>query len=173
MSGLYTSLISDNKNVDLILSKLNLKVKDLDRFRDIDIPPYNRFRQLPLFTDTRFKDIDNCKNKDTVIVLTRTGGGNRKDYIKNWTDIKNNENYVCDYDADFDTTYAYIEFKIDKESLIELKKLDTNYEPDLKKLIDSSMNTARMLRFAIGGNQSESDLYEFSKKIALDLIKGK
>lgn len=173
MSGLYNGLISDNPNVETILETISLTSKNIDRFRDVDVPPFKRFRQLPLFTDEKFANEEVCKDRNSIVVLTRIGGANRNDYKNGWDQLRNHPNYISDYDCSFDNTYAYIEFNVDSNILNELKKLDSNPEPDIEKIIQSNMGTAKMISQLTGEPLNEKDLYDKCKKIAWELVRGK
>jgi hypothetical protein len=62
----------------------------------------------------RFRDIyfENEEGKEPkIIVYTRNGGGNREWYQYVFELLSNHPLYIQDYDDDFDSTYAYIEFK--------------------------------------------------------------
>lgn len=166
------NLLSDNYNIGPILKAIGLKKGDIDRFRDVDVPPYSRYRQLPLFTDPRFESEDKCSDKNTIVVLTRTGGSNRSEYGDNWKFIRNHPNYICDYDCSFDETYAYIEFSVDPTTLSKLKLLNSNPKPDLEKMTLANMSIVRNLITIMGDTKSEKEIYEAAKKVALATIKG-
>lgn len=61
----------------------------------------------------RFRDIyfENEGGEPKVILYTRNGGGNREDYEDVFEALEKHPLYLTDYDDDFDSTYAYIEFK--------------------------------------------------------------
>ena len=58
----------------------------------------------------RYRDAYLNPEGTIVTVVTRTGGNNRKDYRQSFTDARKNENYIRDFDDDFDSTYCYFEF---------------------------------------------------------------
>jgi len=86
----------------------------------------------------RFRDI--YLKDDKIILYTRNGGGNRDCWEKGKTDcdcpgcvivniLPKHPNYIKDYDDDFDSTYAYIEFTIPdehKEEVEELRKFNVD-----------------------------------------------
>jgi len=67
----------------------------------------------------RFRDIYVKKEKDKFIVVlyTRNGGGNREYYEEVFEALSKHPNYFQDYDDDFDSTYASIEFSVPKEKI--------------------------------------------------------
>jgi hypothetical protein len=109
--GFYNLLFGENSHADLLR-----KILDIDQ-------PEGKWHS------GRYRD---CYLQDGKIVLyTRNGGGNREDYFPN--EIRNHPNYVCDYDDDFDCTYAYIEFSIPKEYVEDIKHIDEEqYTPTEK-----------------------------------------
>lgn len=60
---------------------------------------------------------------EKIILYTRNGGGNRKCYWYIFDILEKHPNYLCDYDDDFDCTYAYIEFSIPEDYKADLLKL--------------------------------------------------
>ena len=105
--SLYNCLFGVNGNTDAILGLIGLKSDFFARFRDVDL----------------------TNNGEIVRVFTRTGGGNRECYEDNWENIRKNENYIKDYDDDFDCTYAYIEFTVPDDKL-EISKSMFKGEPE-------------------------------------------
>ena len=88
----YNMLFGQN-----ILSKYLLKILDIDQDNS-------------KWESGRFRDIYLDSKGEKIILLTRNGGGNRESYFPD--EIRNHPDYLCDYDDDFDCTYAYIEFSI-------------------------------------------------------------
>lgn len=172
MSGLYNSMISENPIKEDILNAVNIKESDIARFRDVDIPPYDKFRLIPLFTDAKFKDGEACKDKDTAIVLTRIGGGNRENYKEGWSKIKNHPNYICDYDSSYDKTYAFVEFKISDEDMGRLKSMNVKHTLDIERVIESYMGQFKMILGITGTKMSEDEIYNNCKKMAWELVNG-
>lgn len=89
----------------------------------------------------RFRDcfIGDETHDNVIIVLTRTGGGNRDEYDIENEELTEMDNYMCDYDADFDCTYAHFvfnvpdEFKEDYNLIIngKLNEISENYRNKL------------------------------------------
>ena len=90
---MYNMLFGVNANAETFLRMLNLKEEDCGRFRDC------------------YLSEDGTK----IIVYTRNGGGNREDYQGVFNELSKHKNYICDYDDDFDCTYASIEFSVPDE----------------------------------------------------------
>ena len=61
----------------------------------------------------RFRDCHLVKEDGDlqIQVFTRCGGGNREDYQEVFDWARKEENYIRDFDDDFDSAYATIEFK--------------------------------------------------------------
>lgn len=86
--SLYNMLFGKNPETKEILALLGLTELDVERFRECWIDDRTR----------------------RIVIMTRTGGGNRE-YYRN-EKLTSNPYYICDYDDDFDSTYAYYEFAI-------------------------------------------------------------
>ena len=70
--------------------------------------PTGRFRDIHLSTgDERSLD-----RGPRIVLFTRNGGGNRESYFYVFDILRAHPNYLRDYDDDFDSTYASIEFSI-------------------------------------------------------------
>lgn len=87
--SLYSELFGKNKFSGDLLAMVGLKEDDIPRFRD-------------------------CYLKDsiTLVVHTRTGGGNREAYEAQNDLLAENANYIFDWDDDFDPTYANFEYRV-------------------------------------------------------------
>ena len=88
--SLYNNLFGINEEMPILLGMLGVNIQYFSRFRDVEL----------------------VKEGSIIRVFTRTGGENRKYYNDNWEKIRKHELYLGDYDDNFDTTYAYIEFKV-------------------------------------------------------------
>lgn len=171
MEGNLYDMVTENPSKGEVLFAIGLEETAIARFRDIDVPPYKRFRQIPLFTDSRFKHENTTK--DTVIVLARVGGGNREDYKVWWDTIRSHPNYITDYDTDFDKTYAFIEFRCNKDVLENLKKLDNNPDVDVQRIIEVNKRVSKDMLKAIGQPIDESVIVLHAIELAYDLLKDK
>lgn len=122
--SLYNTLFGVNSIAPLLLKLLN-----------IDQPNGK-------YESGRFRDMYLNKDGTKIILLTRNGGGNRGYYFP--MNIKNHPNYLTDYDDDFDSTYAYIEFSVPKQFEKEIKELATGKEP--KKLSEKFQRVVEALK---------------------------
>lgn len=109
--SLYNSIFGYNKYASYLLSMLGLEMSKIPRFREC-------------FVD----------ENDRIVIMTRTGGGNRKFYESEaaarkelpeafqpedagkdhlWNcDLRQIPNYQSDEDASFDETYAYFRYEV-------------------------------------------------------------
>lgn len=99
--SLYNSLFGTNNLAPLLLAALKLHSNDFGRFRDC------------------YLNEDGSK----IIVYTRCGGGNREDYQQVFDAMEQHQNYLSNYDDDFDCTYAYFEFSVPDEFKEQLKMI--------------------------------------------------
>lgn len=90
--SMYNLLFGKNPNSEKILSVIGLSEGVIERFRDVDVD----------------------EEANEIIITTRTGGGNRKDYPNRV--LTSNPHYMYDEEDEFDRTYAYYHFKIPKEN---------------------------------------------------------
>lgn len=98
--SLYNQILGVHPFAKQLLSILGLNVSEYGRLRDVYL---------------KKKD-----EKLVIIVFTRNGGGNRETFeTEVFEKLRKLPNYLCDYDDDFDSTYAYIEFSI-PEKFIEV-----------------------------------------------------
>ena len=95
----------------------------------------------------RFRDIYLNEDGTKVILYTRNGGGNRDHWSFSYPEYKEGEdcpcpgciithklkkhpNYIKDYDDDFDSTYAYIEFDVPEQFKEIAEGLATGKKPE-------------------------------------------
>ncbi len=88
--ALYTQLFGENKDAVAILGFANLNRDMFPRYRDVFL----------------------ADKGTTIIVYTRIGGSNRIDYKQEIENIRKHNQYITDYDDNFDNTYAYFKFNI-------------------------------------------------------------
>ena len=96
--SLYNSLFGINKQTSLILALLGLGVGSFGRLRDTFVK----------------KDEGGSWS---ILVFTRNGGDNRTDYKDVFEALRAHPNYLRDYDDEYDSTYATIEFSVPKKRL--------------------------------------------------------
>lgn len=105
-----------NENAHKLLNLIGLKDTDFPRYRDTSL----------------------WNNNTEIRVITRAGGGNREEYQSNIDELKNNEYYLRDEDDDFDSTYAYIFFKVPEQYLETVKDIKTD-ERTMKQKTDDTI----------------------------------
>jgi len=111
--SLYNMLFGQNPLSRVILATLNLTPADTGRFRDCFV------------------------SEGKIAVYTRNGGGNREDYMPDFSD---HPCYLSDEDDDYDCTYATIYFKFPERYAEILTAIDTGkFEPD-KRWLDYLKN---------------------------------
>jgi hypothetical protein len=122
--SLYNLLHGENPHADLLKGILNLDGED------------------GKWNTGRYRDIYLNEDGTKIVLYTRNGGGNRECW-QEWNDgepcdctgctmtshIPKHPNYVCDYDDDFDCTYAYVEYSIPDDFKVHLKGLSTGKSP--------------------------------------------
>lgn len=89
--SLYNLVHGENPHAEELLEMLN-------DVQYLDIP--------------RYRDCYLSNDKTEIIVLTRTGGGNRQDYEEENEKMTMHPWYTHDEDADFDRTFAEFHFEI-------------------------------------------------------------
>ncbi len=88
------------------------------------------------FNNTTLKTIPRLRdcfiNKGNIVILTRTGGGNRDDYVAENEALRKIPGYISDNDDPFDGTFAWFRYAFPAEFLEELttaEALHGSYEP--------------------------------------------
>lgn len=103
--SLYNMMHGKNTNADFLLSTLGLTQGACGRFRDCYIGE------------------DEQTGEQRIVVYTRNGGGNREEYQGTIDNLAMHPNYVRDYDDDFDSTYASIEFSVPEKFKVAVADL--------------------------------------------------
>lgn len=75
----------------------------------------------PRFRDSYLDVEDGGEVK--IVVLTRSGGGNRDDYHGSNEAMANHPCYISDEDDDFDSTYAYFYFSVPEPRQHEVREI--------------------------------------------------
>lgn len=70
---------------------------------------------------------------DHIIVLTRTGGGNREDYDAENEAMQAIDQFVTDFDDDFDSTYAYWVFEVPEKRKDDFQKITSGQIMDISE----------------------------------------
>jgi hypothetical protein len=79
--------------------------------------------EIPRFRDAFIKD--NGDDNPTLAIMTRTGGGNREDFVTENEVLETREGFIRTWDDDFDATFAYFEYEVpenDREMVYALVK---------------------------------------------------
>lgn len=88
----------------------------------------------------RYRDIWLSDGK--ICLFTRNGGGNREEYQDTIDALAEHPNYLCDYDDDFDSTYATIEFSYPEQYRDLIKHLaPKEKEPSLLEKTDAAIES--------------------------------
>jgi len=126
--SLYNMLFGTNKIASTLLFILDLNQPD------------------KIWDSGRFRDIYLNEDGTSIILYTRNGGGNRRHWDLSYSKykegpdcpcpgctltykLKKHPNYIKDYDDDFDSTYAYVEFGVPKQFKEIAESLATGKKP--------------------------------------------
>lgn len=90
MSGLYNMVFGYNDLAGPLLMELGIDPKDVPRFRDCFLHA----------------------NGESVVIYTRTGGGNRTEYAEENAELTRRAGYLRDEDDSYDSTYALFHFAV-------------------------------------------------------------
>lgn len=114
--SLYNMLNGHNSNAD-----------KYQKWVDLDLNEWNvgRYRNTCLLLGRENLEYVTPEPTDELCVgiYTRNGGGNRENYQEVLDELKNHPLHVCDYDDDFDNTYATILFRIPEKHLEKARKV--------------------------------------------------
>ena len=94
--SLYNMLLGTDPYAPVVIGLLGFAPTDIPRLRDAYI------------------NMDDPK-EPTLVIYTRTGGGNRSGYLAENDKMQAWPGYIRDYDDEFDSTYAHFEYKIPDE----------------------------------------------------------
>lgn len=89
--SMYNMLFGVNPLTPFLLDCIGVSMNEIPRFRDC---------------------FPSQENDGNIIIYTRTGGGNREYYEQQNEVLRQHQNFVRDWDDDFDCTYAYFEFRV-------------------------------------------------------------
>jgi hypothetical protein len=103
MSGLYNMVFGVNGLAGPLLHSLNIDPASVSRFRDCFL-----------------------SDEDTIVIYTRTGGGNRAEYAEENELLRGHSSYLRDEDDSFDSTYALFHFALPEEFKPFLEKAKAN-----------------------------------------------
>lgn len=102
--SLYNQLMSANPIGAALLAVINLHPAMIARLRDVSI----------------------WDEGESILVFTRTGGGNREEYAEQNAALQRHPLYKRDVDSTGDSTYAEFYFKVPEEFQHKIKELSTD-----------------------------------------------
>lgn len=138
--ALYTQLFGENKDAVAILGFANLNRDMFPRYRDVFL----------------------ADKGTTIIVYTRIGGSNRIDYKQEIENIRKHNQYITDYDDNFDNTYAYFKFNILPKYLDTSKYMFKEEPLNVTQLFERHIERAK---------DENSEEYKKDLKIAEQIMK--
>ena len=95
----------------------------------------------------RFRDAFIDPDKMVVVLMTRTGGGNRAEYAEANEALTKRPGFIRDYDDDFDSTFAYWEYELNEEAKLTLEKriAETRDDPRMEGFFERPMDRFKRL----------------------------
>lgn len=129
--SLYNMVHGTNPLAGLILAVLGVKPAEVPRFRDA------------------------YYNGSNLVILTRTGGGNREAYEEQNQKLTELHGYLTDADTAFDSTFAEFHYSVPDQFLYLLeylnkysqtKDLGTRWEEELEKIKNAGTDDPRVQR---------------------------
>lgn len=143
--SLYNMLFGTNEEAPVLLGMLSVNKEYFSRFRDVEL----------------------IESGTKIRVFTRLGGGNREEYKENWDKIRKHELYLKDYDDEFDTTYAYIEFNIPEQYKETAKKMFKEEPDSFQKKFEKELEEMQ-----IPGTKAYDKMGEVAKQIVDEMEQG-
>lgn len=143
--SLYNMLFGTNEEAPVLLGMLSVNKEYFSRFRDVEL----------IEAGTKIR------------VFTRLGGGNREEHRENWEKIRKHEMYIKDYDDEFDTTYAYIEFSIPEQYKETAKKMFKEEPVSFQKKFEKELREMQ-----IPGTKAYDKMGEVAKQIVDGMEQG-
>lgn len=104
--SLYNMVCGNNPLYNLFLAVLSTTEK---------FPPIPRFRDA-------YVDLEG-DNAPTIVIYTRTGGGNREAYEGDNDAMTLHPLYLGDWDDEFDSTFAYFRFAVPEKYKAQIKEI--------------------------------------------------
>ena len=98
-----------------------------------------------------------------IILYTRNGGGNREYYQYIFDLLEAHPLYITDYDDDFDSTYAYIEFRAPESIIKFFDGMKTGKLPNISEKFQAEIEAME------GGKEPNKQLMEIIEKITKEL----
>ena len=138
--SLYNMIYGANPATFFILPMLGKHPDEYPRFRDCFVGKISRSEELDEFNIPKLQ-MDSY-DEPIITVYTRTGGGNREEYVEQNAKMSSHPNYIKDYDDSFDSTFALFEFSVPEKwkndyDLIKegkLEELSEEYKKELYRI---------------------------------------
>lgn len=131
--SLYNALFGENPDAAVLIGFLGLNKEVFGRYRNAYLN----------------------KAGDKIIIYTRCGGGNRTEYERVFEMMKRHPNYLRDYDDDYDSTYAYIEFSVPDKYKATAQHMKPETEP--LNVWDQFQNHMKNARENPNGPEAQKD----------------
>lgn len=181
--SLYNSLFGINPAGSILIAALNLDgpspndwderiSKFTDDWGELDLSStegialMNEAKEMGYYPSGRFRDIyfQNEEGEHPKIILyTRNGGGNRDYYDWVFELLSDHPLYITDYDDDFDSTYAYIEFKAPDSIIKFFEGIKTGKIPNVSEKFKNEIKEMQ------DGKEPNKIILEIVEKIANEL----
>jgi hypothetical protein len=137
----FNMVAGTNKLAGMVLHALNLEHGQVPRFRDA------------------YLDIDNPA-RPMLVILTRTGGGNRQGYIEDNKTLSGMDGFISDDDDSYDETFAHWRFDVPpnvEESIREVIAKVIELATDPNSGLDPEILMKPMDRFKSRLNSEDFD----------------
>jgi len=116
--------------------------------------------EYPRFRDCFTEDDEHPEYDNYIHVYTRTGGGNRELYYEQNREMQLSENFIIDFDDDFDNTFASWVFsvpekwKADYDNITQGKKglISEEYIAELKRVYPKLVEKLDKIFSSAGGS---------------------
>ncbi len=112
--SLYNMLHGYEPTANFVLSVLN-------------IPP----TEIPRFRDAYLTYLDETKSEPVMVILTRTGGGNRDAFENEILQLQQLPGYLDSTDDEFDSTFALFRYKLPEHLQPEILEFLSEHGPPL------------------------------------------
>ena len=99
--SLYNVLFGENEDATALIGMIELTRNSFGRYRDVYLN----------------------KEGNIITVISRIGGGNKKEFRQIYTNIKRNPYFLEFYEDNFDDTYVYFKFKVPEKYKDTCKKI--------------------------------------------------
>jgi hypothetical protein len=181
--SLYNMLFGQNPATPILMAALNLDNEapvnwdqrfnelsddwgELDLYSEGGQALMKEAKEMGYYPTGRFRDIyfeHEEGSEPKIILYTRNGGGNREYYQYVFDLLENHPLHICDYDDDFDSTYAYIEFQAPESIIKFFDGLKTGKLPNVSEKFKAEIEAME------NGKEPNKQLMEIVEKITNEL----